>query len=231
MPTMTLALIESLGQNPLYFFSVVFTVVLSICIHELAHGYAAIRCGDRTPLYSGHMTLNPVIHMGPWSLVMLMLAGIAWGQMPIDPSRLRGRYAEAKVAFAGPLSNLLLALAALGALGLWIRFAPELSANLVLGNLFTTVNEQDVFGENLRSFLFVFGFTNGALFCFNLLPVPPLDGSHILANFSRGYARFIFDPANQSVVFILFIFAAGAAIRLFSFVKEASENFVTLLAG
>ena len=85
-------------------------------LHELAHGWAAIWLGDQTPVRQGRMTGNPLVHMGPWSLLMLAVAGIAWGQMPIDRTRLRGRHGEAIVAAAGPAMNVLLALAALSTL-------------------------------------------------------------------------------------------------------------------
>lgn len=61
----------------------------SIVIHELAHGFAAISQGDRTPISQGHITLNPVVHMGWPSLIFLVIAGIAWGQMPVNPSKFR----------------------------------------------------------------------------------------------------------------------------------------------
>ena len=71
--------IEQLSTDPQYFFAVCITVVLSVCLHELAHGIVAIWLGDRTPIETGHMTLNPAVHMGWMSLVLLLVAGIAWG--------------------------------------------------------------------------------------------------------------------------------------------------------
>src|SRR4051794_8117784 len=101
---------EELQKDPRFFMAVVITVVVSICIHELSHGFMAIALGDRTPIESGHMTLNPAVHMGVFSVLCLLTAGIAWGSMPVDPTRLRGRYADALVAAAGPASNVVLAL-------------------------------------------------------------------------------------------------------------------------
>ena len=86
----------------------VFWVIFSICLHELAHGWAAIWQGDRTPRETGHMTMNPMVHMGGASLIVFALVGIAWGLMPTDPSRYRwGRRGRIAVAAAGPLMNLL----------------------------------------------------------------------------------------------------------------------------
>ena len=193
LPTPTLALslfIEQLQHDPKYFVSVVVTVVFSIVLHELGHGIAAIKLGDRTPIDRGHMTLNPIVHMGPFSLILLAVAGIAWGAMPIDPTRLRGRYAEAIVAAAGPAVNLLLAFVGGTVLGILAFTGAAASDNATVGNLV--------------DFLFVFTVLNVALLLFNLLPVPPLDGSRILADFYRPYGDFVYNPSNGGIVFLMF---------------------------
>jgi Zn-dependent protease len=193
-----------------YFFSIVLSVVISITLHELAHGWAAIRLGDHTPERSGHMTGNPLVHMGPFSIAALLIAGIAWGQMPIDPTRLKGKYAEAQVAFAGPATNFMLSFVALTGLGLWLRFG---------GYSGTQVQ------QNAVNFFSAFGGINAVLGIFNLFPVPPLDGSHILANFNRKYALFIGDPAHQGVMILAFIFMFSAASVIFQPVFLAANNY------
>ena len=189
--------IQTLQTDPPFFFAVVITVVVSITIHELAHGVAALWRGDRTPVETGHMTLNPAVHMGPFSMIALLLAGIAWGSMPVDPTRLRGRFAEAWVAFAGPLSNMLLALVSLTALGLWFRYGGILERGTPAGNL--------------QFLLSVFGVFNIALALFNLIPVPPLDGSRILENFSDGYRRISEHLTSTGASMLVFIVAFSAA--------------------
>jgi Zn-dependent protease len=200
--------IQALQTDPPFFFAVVITVVVSITIHELAHGVTAVWRGDRTPIETGHMTLNPAVHLGLFSVIALLIAGIAWGSMPIDPRRMKGRYAEAVVAFAGPLSNLLLALLSLTALGLWFRYDDILERGTPAGNL--------------QFLLSVFGVFNIALALFNLIPIPPLDGSRILENFSDGYRRIsehLTSTGASMIVFIVAFSAAGkvimpAAVRL-----------------
>lgn len=186
----------------LFFYSWIFTVVVSIILHELAHGWAALALGDSTPRDSGHMTLNPMVHLGPLSMIFLMLAGMAWGAMPVDVNRLRSRYGDAIVSVAGPLMNLLLGLAGLTVLAYLKATSPAAEGDdaLVQNNIF----------EVLR----VFGIANLVLCLFNLLPVPPLDGSRILANFVRPYRDFIFDPANQHWLYLSFFVAFMAASRL-----------------
>ena len=104
----------------------VFWVIFSICLHELAHGWAAIWQGDRTPRETGHMTMNPMVHMGGASLIVFALVGIAWGLMPTDPSRYRwGRRGRIAVAAAGPLMNLLIAVVSLLILVGYLHLAPS----------------------------------------------------------------------------------------------------------
>jgi Zn-dependent protease len=185
-------LIQHLADDPRYFFAVVIVVVFSICLHELAHGIVAIWLGDDTPIISGHMTLNPLVHMGPVSIVALLLVGIAWGAMPVDRSRLRGKYADAMVSAAGPFANVLIATVALVGLGLWQRFdggGGEMSAA----------------AENGRFLLWIFGVYNVLLALFNLIPLPPLDGSRILANLSQSY---------ENSMTMLMTYGAGALMMI-----------------
>lgn len=208
--------IEAAGTDLPYFISVVVTVIFSITLHELAHGLVATRLGDDTPRATGHLTLNPLVHMPVLAIVTLLLAGIAWGSMPINPSRLRGRYGEAIVAAAGPLMNLLLAAIALTSVGLWQRMVMEEPAHQVM---------------NAWNFLRIFGIVNLALFVFNLLPVPPLDGSHILANFNEGYRRFVSNPESQGIAVGLFLGAFLLSRYLFKFTGQAGVNYVDWLNG
>ncbi len=208
--------INHLSTDPFFFFAVVLTVVISIVLHELAHGWAAIRCGDDTPIHLNRMTGNPLVHMGPFSIMALLIAGIAWGQMPVDRTRLRGRYAEAFVAAAGPATNLLLAGVALTALAIWLRFG--------------TIDGSDQIQVNAGKFFFLFGATNVMLCLFNLFPVPPLDGSSILANFNRSYANLIRDPSKQPMFFIAFVVVFAVAGPLFAKVHFWAFRYVLMLS-
>jgi Zn-dependent protease len=193
--------LEKLSTNPLYFFCVVITVIISVCLHELAHGWVAIRLGDRTPIERGHMTLDPWVHMGMWSILALMVMGLSWGSMPVNPSRLRGRHADAIVSAAGPMMNLLLAAIALTALGVWDGLTPRAA-------------EDHTAIYNAHYFMWIFGVTNLELLVFNLLPVPPLDGSHIAASFSRTM-RNVFDRSSRGgagSLLLLGVFFFGGAL-------------------
>src|SRR5262245_39838763 len=120
---------DAWNAGPIHLLAWVFWVIFSIVLHELAHGWTAIRCGDRTPIETGHMTWNPVVHMGQASLVMFALVGIAWGAMPINPANFRGRYDNARVALAGPSMNVLLFVIALLVCGLVTAYGTSIDVD------------------------------------------------------------------------------------------------------
>ncbi len=223
------------SDNPaqrFYFLAVVLVVVVSIVLHELAHGWVALYLGDQTPRVQGRMTGNPLVHMGPFSLVALAIAGFAWGQMPIDRSRLRGRYGETMVAAAGPAMNLLIALMTLTAMGILMRvwdltWLPPAAA------LYGVFDGTDLspLQQNALRLLAIAGTYNLLLMMFNLLPAPPLDGSHILADLSPKFGQFIGDPANHGVIMMMFIFAFGIACVLIGFCVRLMNGYVTTLMG
>lgn len=167
-------------------------VIASICLHELAHGWAALKVGDRTPVALGHMTWNPLVHMGQTSLILFVVFGFAFGAMPVSPNQMKGRYAEAFVAAAGPAMNALIALVCIVIGGIVVGLSTQIGEPLA-GNL---------------TIFFQLGVTlNVALMLFNLLPIPPLDGGRILGNISRDYERLWASENAQWVAFGLFIIA------------------------
>jgi Zn-dependent protease len=193
--------IDYLQKDPRYYLAVVLVVIVSICLHELAHGVVAIAFGDGTPIERGHITLNPMVHMGGISLIFLLLSGISWGAMPVDERRMRGKFAPALVAAAGPATNLLLALLSLVILGLWMRSDR---------NSFTDPSQM---AENARFLLYIAGVYNVLLLIFNLIPVPPLDGGRILRSIVPAYRR-LWDKMLQvgggtSPFLIVAVLAAG----------------------
>ena len=175
-------------------------VIGSVVLHELSHGMAAIKRGDRTPIETGHMTWNPVVHMGQMGLIMFVVFGIAFGAMPVNPSRFKGRHAEAFVAAAGPAMNLLLA-----AISIVLAAAVKVNINTI----------GDPLASNLYMFFHLGVVLNIALAMFNMLPVPPLDGSRILGDFVPSYERLWHGPNAQWLalgLFVLLFFFAGEII-------------------
>ncbi len=182
---------EAWASSPMFLFEWVFWVIFSITLHELGHGWAAIRAGDRTPIELGHMTWNPLVHMGQMSLLMFAIVGIAWGAMPVNPSRFRGRWDDAIVALAGPAMNLLLALACVIVASLWNAFALSRVPEHVASNV---------------DLLFTWGAVlNFVLLFFNLIPVPPLDGSRVAATFFPSYDRVLGTEQGRMIALFAFI--------------------------
>ncbi|MCC5640337.1 site-2 protease family protein [Nostoc sp. CHAB 5844] len=154
--------IRILSTDPIYFFRIVAIVIFSISLHELAHGWVAMSQGDDTPQRTGHLTFNPVVHMGWESIIFLCFTGIAWGQMPVNPAKFRfGKLSNILVSAAGPLSNL--------ALGILFIMLLKISSAL------------NFLGLLSGDFFYLAARINLTLFLFNLLPVPPLDGFHVFS--------------------------------------------------
>lgn len=183
------------SEGAVALFSWVFWVIFSICLHELGHGFAAIWNGDNTPREMGRMNLNPLVHMGVPSLIVFAVIGIAWGVMPTDPSRYRHeRFGQITVAAAGPAVNLILATLCLFGCGAWM-WAVSTDALAVEEPLRTNVYE----------FLYTGGWLNVVLAVFNLMPVPPLDGSRILGGIVPSLNRLFQEPAVQLYGLLVFM--------------------------
>jgi Zn-dependent protease len=178
--------IQTLITEPIHFFRIVAIVIFSITLHELAHGWAAMSQGDNTPQQTGHLTLNPVVHMGKESLIFLCLMGIAWGQMPVNPSKFRsGKLGNILVSAAGPLSNLALGILFIVLLKLF--FNPSLSGLLSV------------------EFLYLAARINLTLFLFNLLPIPPLDGFHVFSEIFPQLKPLQYSQFGLFAMMLLFI--------------------------
>ncbi len=196
----------------------IFWVILSIVLHELGHGIAALWEGDSTPRTSGHMTINPIVHMGWFSIVAFLIFGIAWGLMPISPSRFRhGRRGWAIVAAAGPAVNLLLGGACILLCAVALRYGPQ----------------SRPLGENLQQFFLVGAWLNLFLMVFNLMPVPPLDGSMILSGFSDTALRFFSRAGVQQfgmLVLFLVVFSTNVVDHLFVALQSATMAAIAWIA-
>lgn len=150
------------------FFQIII-LIFSAIIHEYMHGFVAYSLGDSTAKNAGRLTLNPIPHIDLFGSIILpflmVISGsgaiFAWAKpVPINPYNLRDKkYGEARVAIAGPLANFILAVA----FGLLMRFLPV--------------------GSNMLLFLGLIVYINLLLAIFNLVPIPPLDGSRILSCF------------------------------------------------
>lgn len=192
-------------------------LIISVVIHEVSHGYMADYLGDVTARYAGRLTLNPLKHLDwlgsvivPGALILLGSSYvIGWAKpVPFNPLNLRNRrWGGALVAIAGPLSNLVLALI----FGMVVRYSIPLG---ITNPLFLS----------LCSYVVLI---NLVLMVFNLVPLPPLDGHHILfAILWKKYAYITdFLARNSMWIFIIFFFF------LWKFVSPLVEVFYRLIVG
>ena len=176
-------------------------LIFSVIVHEISHGYAALALGDRTAKYAGRLTLNPLPHIDLFGSIILPMISFAMGgfifgwakPVPYNPYNLRNqKWGSAIVGAAGPLSNLLIAFL----FGMFIRVAPYF------------FSESAQFLTNLISIASFIVFLNVLLAIFNLLPIPPLDGSKVLFAMLPYQFRYIQEFLEQYgfVILIFFIF-------------------------
>lgn len=142
-------------------------ILLGISVHECAHGYVAVKMGDDTPLLQGRLTLNPLKHIDPMGFICLLLFGFGWAKPVMINSRnfKNPRRDDALVSIAGPLANFITAFIFMGLMKLTDMFMPVNTSTQILWQvLINTVS------------------INLVLMVFNLIPIPPLDGHHILGS-------------------------------------------------
>lgn len=154
------------GDSILMMISGVVIILMSLTVHEVSHGYAAYKLGDPTAKNAGRLSLNPLKHLDPIGALMLFIFGFGWAKpVPVNPYYFEGdrRKGMMTVSFAGPASNLLLAFI--------------LIAIYTIGHFGTLSYAYSVTGLILYRAITL----NVYLAIFNLIPIPPLDGSKILA--------------------------------------------------
>lgn len=171
-------------------------VLIAITFHEFAHAFVADKLGDDTPRSQGRLTLNPLSHLDPFGLVMLIFAHIGWGKpVQINPNnftrKISAKVAEALVSLAGPVMNFILAfLFAILFYALQV-FASSFAFTTQAGNIIMTMLQYTVM-------------VNVGLGVFNLIPLPPLDGSKILMAFLPYNAKRWFEE-HTSLFYIIFL--------------------------
>ena len=149
-------------------------IILGLTVHEFSHALVAHRCGDSTSKDQGRVTLNPLKHIDPLGFIMLIIAGFGWAKpVQFNEQNLRNPKTDViKIALAGPLSNAIIAM--------------TLSVLFSVFSLVVPVYHSSVM--KVVSEIFIYSiYINWGLFIFNLIPLPPLDGSHLLFHYFKRF--------------------------------------------
>lgn len=189
-------------SEPLLFIALILGIVIALSFHEFSHAFVAFKLGDPTAERMGRLTLNPLAHLDPVGFMMLLVAGFGYAKpVPYNPAFLKHRVRDSVlIGLAGPISNVLMAMV----------FA------IVLRGLLPSLG----FSNLLIQFLFFTAFININLAVFNMIPVPPLDGSKMLLallsapKYAR--ARFTLETQGPFILLLLIIVDAIGGIGIFA---------------
>lgn len=198
-------------------------VIIAMAFHEFAHAWMAVKLGDDTPLAQGRVSLNPLSHIDPMGIMMLLFCGVGWGKpVQIDTSNFNGKYrknGEALVALAGPLMNFILAFILTFILGIIMKFAGLSFIGSTVGTVILTMIEYAVI-------------MNIGLGVFNLIPLPPLDGSKIFIRFMPYNVRnWIYDHEMWFYMLFLIIWFTDISSLIISPIMNWIYSFIMNAVG
>ncbi|WP_164509013.1 site-2 protease family protein [Clostridium rectalis] len=193
-------------------------ILVAFTFHEYAHAFVADRLGDKTPKFQGRLTFNPIAHIDPIGFICIVLFNFGWAKpVQTNPRAFKNYYKDdLKVSLAGPLANILVAFIGAGIMTLMFKFLPPaMFMTNIIGIIIKILN--------------VIVYLNCIFAFFNLIPLPGLDGFHILTDLFPGKFYKFSDIAYryQMVIFLIFIMTPIASIlvrtpanRLYSFIMS-----------
>ena len=201
-------------------------ILMAITFHEYAHGYAAFKMGDPTAKMQGRLSLNPLSHMDIIGALSMLLLGFGWAKpVPINPYNFKDKKkGTALVSLAGPMANIFLALVGTLIYGLFIRF-------------YSTVDINEDFAMYMQILLSQMIIMNISFALFNLIPIPPLDGSKILGVFLPGkfYYKYILRYERYAFPALIILMYTGIIGRILSFfsspIIDSLNKIISLIGG
>jgi Zn-dependent protease len=202
-----MSILALLTESPLLAVLFLAAIIIAVTVHEFAHAWTAYKLGDDTPYLMGRVTLNPLAHLDPIGSLAFLLAGFGWGKPVIyNPMRLQRKSDELLIALAGPFSNLLLAIA----LNILATYLPQISP------IFNAAPFQAAALVNIY------------LAAFNMLPIPPLDGSSIVAFFWPNYRSLAGGQVGLIILLALIFIPVGSSSLLSQVVTPIIHIFANL---
>ncbi len=181
-------------------------MLLAIIVHECAHGWVSDKLGDPTPRMSGRLTLNPLKHLDPMGTICLLVFHMGWANpVPINPYYYKDRKKGLiLVSLAGPIANMLLACISILLEGLLLLYAPN-----------------TVFFQTLAVLFWYSAVLNVGLGVFNLIPIPPLDGSHVLGELSPKAAELYNRYGRYWNLVLILLLVSGVLSRPLTIIDNA----------
>ena len=196
-------------------------IILGLTVHEFSHALIAHMCGDDTSKEQGRISLNPLKHIDLMGFILILIAGFGWAKpVQFNEQKLRNpKYDIMKIAVAGPISNALLAMV------LSVIFSLLVSLHLLSRHL----------GSQVIYEIFIYGiYINWGLFIFNLIPLPPLDGSHLIYSQLRRYPA-VYNALYKYGSLLLFGLIIGTFVTKIDFlpiwpaIQFLGEGFLSLV--
>lgn len=196
-------LIANLIQNPLLLIVFIVSILLAITVHEFAHAYTALRAGDPTAKVMGRVTLNPIAHLDPMGTIFLFLVGFGWGKpVPTNPNNFRRKSDEIFIALSGIIANLVFA----AILAIPLRIASiqgiAIDSSLWLNMLSIAVD------------------INIVLAAFNILPIAPLDGSHVVEYFMNEESKINYRTYGPFILLAILVLDRTSNLSILSGIME-----------
>jgi Zn-dependent protease len=196
-------------------------IIIGLTVHEFCHAWVAQLCGDTTAREEGRVTLNPLKHIDPMGFILLLAVGFGWAKpVQFNEQNLRNPRTDImKIAVAGPLSNALIAMILSVVFVIMIKFIP-----LYSGGTSSIVYEVLDYAISI----------NWSLFVFNLIPLPPLDGSHLLLNQFRKHPS-VYNALYKYGSFVLFGLVIGSLVTkidllpIWPVIKFFAQGFLHLI--
>jgi Zn-dependent protease len=195
-------------------------IILGLTVHEYCHALVAHMCGDSTSKDQGRVTLNPLKHIDPLGFIMLIFVGFGWAKpVQFNEQNLRNPKTDViKIALAGPLSNAVIAMIL------------SLVFSLLSSHMVTSTPVMQIASE-----VFIYAiYINWGLFIFNLIPLPPLDGSHLLLHQLKRFPE-LYNGLYKYGSLLLFVLIIGSALTKINFlpiwpaIQFLGEGFLSLV--